>query len=704
MRKKKSWTCLMSLVLSATIMIPAQAAYATGVERQAEEAGMEAYAESRAADEDGFEIEDGVLKKYTGTATEVVIPEEVTSIGYGAFLGCSSLKEITIPKGVTSIGIEAFCGCSGLENIRVEEGNTVYDSRENCNAVIETGSNTLIRGCKNTIIPEGVTAIGEQAFCRCSSLTEIVIPEGVVSIGNAAFYECTNLEEINIPEGVAVLEANTFNGCESLKKIALPEGVKSIQGFSFQRCFSLEEINIPASVEEIGPAFDACRSLSNITIPRGVASIASGAFSGCSSLEYIKVEEGNAVYDSRENCNAIIEKESGILLAGGKNTVIPEGVTSIGRSAFLGSGLSKISIPKGVTMIERSAFQNCSSLTEISISESVTEIQSYAFQGCSSLMEIVVPESVTAIEEYVFSGCSSLKRISIPESVTSIESNAFAGCNAGLIIYGKTGSYVEVYAKENNIKFSSTGMALNPIGKKTISSNNVSLSQNSYTYDGKAKKPTVTVKDGSKTLVQNTDYIVSYSKNINAGTAKVKITGKGNYEGTVTKNFTITVKKGTSHKVGSYQYKVTGTSTVSMVGVKDNKITKVKVPKTAKIGGKSFKVTAIGSSAFKNNKKITSIEIGDNVKIIGASAFEGCTKLGKATIGKGVTEIGGNAFKNCKKLGTITIKSTKLKKVGRNALKGIKPTLKIKVPAKKLPAYKRLFKNKGQGRKVKIVK
>ena len=247
-------------------------------------------------------------------------------------------------------------------------------------------------------------------------------------------------------------------------------------------------------------------------------------------------------------------------------------------------------------------------------------------------------------------------------------------------------------------------MALNPIGKKTISSNNVSLSQNSYTYDGKAKKPTVTVKDGSKTLVQNTDYIVSYSKNINAGMAKVKITGKGNYEGTVTKNFAITVKKGTSHKVGSYQYKVTGTSTVSMVGVKDNKITKVKVPKTAKIGGKSFKVTAIGSSAFKNNKKITSIEIGDNVKIIGASAFEGCTKLGKATIGKGVTEIGGNAFKNCKKLGTITIKSTKLKKVGRNALKGIKPTLKIKVPAKKLPAYKRLFKNKGQGRKVKIVK
>ena len=702
MREKKSWKSLMALVLGVAMLLPSQAAYAT--EGQAEGKGVEAYEESRGADADGFEIENGVLKKYTGTATEVVIPEGVTSIGDYAFIGCSSLTEVvipervtsigdyafadcsslsgmTLPKGLISIGYEAFCGCSGLEYIKVEEGNAVFDSRGNCNAVIETESNMLIRGCKNTIIPEDVTGIGKQAFCRCTSLTGIVIPEGVTGIGSGAFYECTNLEEINIPEGVAVLEANTFNGCESLKKIALPEGVKSIQGFSFQRCFSLEEINIPASVEEIGPAFDACRSLSNITIPRGVASIASGAFSGCSSLEYIKVEEGNAVYDSRENCNAIIEKESGILLAGGKNTVIPEGVTSIGRSAFLGSGLSKISIPKGVTMIERDAFQYCSSLTEISISESVAEIQSYAFQGCSSLMEIAVPESVTIIGR-----------------------NAFAGCNEELVIFGKKGSYAETYANENNIKFSSTGMALPPIGKKTISSNNVSLSQNSYTYDGKAKKPTVTVKDGSKTLVQNTDYIVSYSKNINAGTAKVKITGKGNYEGTVTKNFTITVKKGTSHKVGSYQYKVTGTSTVSVTGIKNNKATKVKIPKTVKIGGKDFKVTAIGSKAFKDNKKITSIEIGDNVRAIGVSAFEGCTKLSKATLGKGISEISGNAFKSCKKLGTITIQSTKLKKVGRNALKGIKPTAKIKVPAKKLPAYKKLFKNKGQGRKVKIVK
>lgn len=239
---------------------------------------------------------------------------------------------------------------------------------------------------------------------------------------------------------------------------------------------------------------------------------------------------------------------------------------------------------------------------------------------------------------------------------------------------------------------------------KDLSKCVVTIDKVSYVYDGKAKKPTVTVKDGVAVLKEGEDYTVTYSNNINVGTAKVTVTGKGNYTGTVAKNFNITVKKGTSHKVGSYQYQVTGRSTVSVKGAKSNKITKIKVPQTVKIGGKTFKVTAIASRAFKNNKKIISVEIADNVKVVGTSAFEGCTKLRRAILGKGITEIGGKAFKNCKKLGSITIRSLKLKKVGKSALKGIKAAAKIKVPTKKLSAYKKLFKNKGQGRKVKIVK
>lgn len=141
-----------------------------------------------------------------------------------------------------------------------------------------------------------------------------------------------------------------------------------------------------------------------------------------------------------------------------------------------------------------------------------------------------------------------------------------------------------------------------------------------------------------------------------------------------------------------------------MAEVTDNNVTEIQVPETVQIDGKIFRVTAIENRAFKNNTKITSVIIGDNVKTIGTSAFEGCTKLTKVTIGKGVEQIGGSAFKNCKKLKKLVVKSAKLKKVGKNALRGIKFNAKIKVPATKLAGYKKLFKNKGQGRKVKIVK
>ncbi len=274
--------------------------------------------------------------------------------------------------------------------------------------------------------------------------------------------------------------------------------------------------------------------------------------------------------------------------------------------------------------------------------------------------------------------------------------------NAGTatVILSGIGNYSGTVTKEFSIMVSITQKP----EIKELSKCTIMLGQTSYLYDGTAKTPSVTVKDGNKVLVKNTDFSFIYKNNINAGTAQIIITGKGTYRGEVTKTFTITIKNGTSHKAGSCQYKVTGTSTVSLTGIKDNKVKKLTIPKTVKIGGKTFKITAIASNALKNNKKITNVQIGDNVKTIGTSAFGGCTKLTKAALGKNVAEIGSNAFKNCRKLNTITIKSTKLKKVGKNAIKGIKPTAKVKVPSKKLSAYKKIFKNKGQGKKVKIVK
>lgn len=132
----------------------------------------------------------------------IVIPNSVKSIGKGAFSKCNMLTSVTISESVTSIGADAFYGAHRLSSIVVKEGNKVYDSRNNCNAIIETETNTLIAGCKNTIMPNTVMSIGDNAFYNCFDLASIAIPESVSSIGDWAFAGCRSLASITIPKSV----------------------------------------------------------------------------------------------------------------------------------------------------------------------------------------------------------------------------------------------------------------------------------------------------------------------------------------------------------------------------------------------------------------------------------------------------------------------------------------------------------------------
>lgn len=315
----------------------------------------------------------------------VNIPNTVTNIGYQAFYGCSSLRSIHIPGSVRGIGSSAFEFCPSLTSMSVSPDNARYDSHDECNAIIETEENTLIAGCMNTSIPSTVTAIGDYAFSRCSTLSSIDIPAGVAMVGDFA-----------------------FRNCSALRNISFPDGMKSIGASAFFDCTALQCVEIPAAVESIG----------------------SFAFEHCPVIQSMSVACGNPFYDSRDSCNAIIETASNILIAGCMNTVIPNTVTAIGDNAFSGSFmLTKVSIPASVSAIGDYAFTGCTSLSCINIPSTVTSIGEAAFSGCSALTSLAIPNSVALIGQAAFGGCSSLESISLPKSITSIGDFEFMGCS-----------------------------------------------------------------------------------------------------------------------------------------------------------------------------------------------------------------------------------------------------------------------------------
>ena len=381
---------------------------------------------------------DSYSNEYSGN---VVIPSSVvyngntysvTSIGNSAFYECYGLTSVTIPNSVTSIDDYAFHNCSGLTSIKVESGNQKYDSRDNCNAIIEKSSNTLISGCKNTIIPNSVTSIGNYAFDGCSGLTSITIPNSVTSIGDYAFDGCSGLTSVTIPNSVTSIGSEAFRGCSGLTSVIIGSGVLSIGSSAFYNTNLKKTIwltNTPPS--GYNNAAGAVNYVSN------------DQFSFYNQLTY-KYQFLSSYFDingiryvpispSERTCDAIDcvydESAANTKIA---STVEYKGVTMNVKNikpylAYNNKFIKTLTIDNDGELADY-AFTDCSNLETVVHGEKINRIGKGAFSGCKALTSLTTSEKTTLsnvisisknvniIDDYAFKGCKAIKNVIFMDS------------------------------------------------------------------------------------------------------------------------------------------------------------------------------------------------------------------------------------------------------------------------------------------------
>lgn len=394
--------------------------------------------------------------------SRIVIEENVTYIGIGAFAGCSSLKYVEIPSSISSIGFNAFYGCYALESVFIsdikawceinftETSSPLYyaqhlylNGEEIFNLKIPEGTTQIssyaFYGCNNIVsvtIPKGITTIGGRAFQNCESLVSIAIPEGVTAIGDYAFYGCKSLKSVLLPNSLLHIYNSAFRDCSSLVQINLPDNVYSIEDATFEGCTSLSSIVIPDSIKTLKAAiFSGCSNLSNIILPKNLLDIEQYVFSGCKKLKYVAIPD--SVKSIGFGAFSFCEMLDSISL--------PPSLITIQEYTFNScSRLRSIFIPKNVSVIEKWAFRNCSHLQAIHISDiaawcNIKMEEQYSnplfhakhiYLDGNEIVDLVIPDGVKTINEGAFYGCYNIKTLSLPNTLKYIKKQAFYGLSS----------------------------------------------------------------------------------------------------------------------------------------------------------------------------------------------------------------------------------------------------------------------------------
>ena len=378
-------------------------------------------------------IEEKEEKAFPDFLRSITIPASVTSISELAFLGCGDLTSLTVQAGNSNYHSSGNCLIETKSKTLIKGCNGSVIPTDGSVTSIGRGAFWGCTSLTSITIPDSVTSIGKNAFGWCTGLTSITIPDSVTSIGGEVFYCCTNLTSVDLGNNVTVIGGSAFWGCTGLTSITIPDSVTGIGKWAFKDCKSLTSVIIGSGAAagngaiSIGDeAFLGCKGLTSVTFGNSVESIGQWAFNECKSLT--SVTFGNSVTSigkwAFNECKSLTSVTFG------------NSLTSIGDDAFFScEGLTSITFPDGLTSIGENAFYYCTSLTSVTIPASVTSIGKWAFSGCHKLTNVSMLCDRKAIGDNAFSGTPVEKQYKANFNLPGC-SNFIPGCYVATCVYG----------------------------------------------------------------------------------------------------------------------------------------------------------------------------------------------------------------------------------------------------------------------------
>ena len=557
---------------------------------------------------------------------------------------------VTVPDGVTAIGKEAFYAKSAITEIHLPTGITsIGDSAfQNCTGLTELQ------------LPTGITSIGDSAFRSCTGLTELQLPTGITSIGDSAFQSCTGLTEIVVPDSVETIGDGAFYGCSGLTSLRLSQGLKTLGTNVFLRCNSLTEIEIPAGVESVGNYIAS----NTLRLRCAVGSSAAKALSKAQNDFWVEDFQLRYAFDSDGSAASLTLKK----YAGDAASVtIPDGVTIVGNSAFeRNTSLTAVVLPDSVVTIGANAFRSCTGLTAVTLSQNLNEIKTYAFGGCTGLTYIDIPAGLQK-SQYIMG--TSDERVQLRCAIGSDAAKALSeggdsfcaddyqlrysfdsdGQVTGLTVRKYLGSAAVVTLPEGTTEIGSEVFENHTeITEVVLPETLVTIG--SSAFDGCTGLMRIVLPEALKTI--------SFHAFMNcAALTEIVLpdglTSLGSHAFYGCKKLTeMRVPDGIlTLEVATFEYCAN--------------LTKVVLPS---------KLEKIANYAFDNCKALKEIQIPETVAEIGSSAFQYCAGLTELTLPEGLQTIGESAFVGCSGLTRLAIPDG-VQSVGINAFHSINAQL-----------------------------